>query len=163
MAALVLIFAAPPAMAQGFPGGKGGGGRGGGMRPSSGNMSRPNPSAEQSAPSPLAAFSGELHALREELLVRDDQADAWASMRDALHTYVDLESQANNVMRTASTIDPLQRIRNLADDSRARADALAKVSESINALTILLDERQRETFGLRLADAFAAGNQASNP
>jgi len=144
------------AMAQGFPGGGGKAGGHNGMRPSGGH-SQPAPSAEpQQASSPLATFLGDLHALRTELLIRDDQAAAWSSMRDTLRAYVDLESPSND-----PSMDPLQRIRNLADDTRARADALAKVGDSIGVLMPMLDNRQRETFGTHLVDAFAAGHAHS--
>lgn len=159
VALLLLAFSIAGAMAQGFPGGGGKGGRHGGMKPTGGS-SQPNPSAEQQQTSPLATFLGGLRALRTELLVREDQADAWTSMRDALRAYVDLEPQANETsMHNASiAVDPLQRIRNLADDTRARADALQKVGDGVGALMSVLDDRQRETFGQRLAEAFAAGS-----
>ena len=164
--ALLSMAISAGAMAQGFPGGGGGkpGGHGG-MRPSSA-PSRANPPAEQQqSSSPLATFLGGLHALRSELLVREDQADAWTSMRDALRAYVGLEPQTNEqamrVHDASIAIDPVQRIRNLADDTRTRADALKKVGDSVGALMTIMDERQRETFELRLADAFAAGYAAN--
>jgi hypothetical protein len=154
---LLAAFSITGALAQGFPGGGGKPGGRGGMKPS-GSVPRPNPSAEQQPSSPLATFLDGLRALRTELLVREDQTTAWTSMRDALRAYVDLEPQANErSMHSASiAVDPLQRIRNLADDTRARADALTKVGDSVGALITVLDDRQRETFGQRLADAFAA-------
>lgn len=162
VALLLLAFSITGAMAQGFPGGGGKGGRHGGMKPAGGS-SQPNPSAEQPI-SPLATFLGSLRALRTELLVREDQADAWTSMRDALRAYVDLEPQANEPsMHNASVaVDPLQRIHNLADDTRARADALQKVSDSVGALITVLDDRQRGTFEQRMADAFATGSASSH-
>jgi hypothetical protein len=140
------------AAAQGFPGGGGrGGGRGGAHAPPSDAKSQ-NPAATQSAADPLATFLGSLHALRMEILVRQEQVEAWTAMQDALRAYVDLEQNRN------SATDPLLRLRNLAADVRARADALQKVSDSMTALVGTLDDHQRQTFASRLGDAFAGGS-----
>jgi hypothetical protein len=137
------------AAAQGFPGGGGhGGGRGGAHAPPSGAKPSSSPAAQPAA-DPLATFLGSLHTLRMELLVRQEQVELWTGMQDALRAYVDLEKD-----RSAAS-DPVVRLRNLAADAHARADALQNVSESVAALVAALDDHQRQTFSLRLGDAFA--------
>lgn len=138
------------AAAQGFPGGGGhGGGRGGAHTPPSGTKPSSSPAAQQPAADPLATFLGSLHALRMEILVRQEQVEPWTAMQDALRAYVDIEQD-----RSAAS-DPVVRLRSLAADARARADALQKVSESVAALVAALDDHQRQTFSSRLGDAFA--------
>jgi predicted secreted protein len=140
------------AAAQGFPGGGGhGGGRGGAHTPPSGAKSQ-NPTPVQAAADPLATFLGSLHALRMEILVRQEQVEDWTTMQDALRAYVDQEQNRD------SATDPVLRLRNLAADARARADALQKVSDSMTALVGTLDDHQRQTFASRLGDAFAGGS-----
>ena len=77
-------------------------------------------------------------------------------MQDALREYVDLVQESGQQLRN-SAVDPLQRLHNLSDDARSRADALQKVSERMTALVAALDDHQRQAFGTRLADAFAGG------
>lgn len=149
-------MACPGATAQGYPGG--GGGRGGrGMHAPRSDTKSPN-AAARSAPDPLAAFFTSLHALRMELLVREDQAASWTTMQDALRAYVEL-SPANAVELPDTPTDPLTRLHGLADDARARADALQKVSDSVTGLVGALDDHQRQVFASRLADAFAGGSE----
>ncbi len=104
---------------------------------------------------PLETFLGTLHALRMEILVRDDQVERWTSMQDALRAY-DQQRDAGQQLRN-SAIAPVLRLRNLADDTRARADALQKVSDRVADLVTTLDDHQRQVFGARLAEAFASG------
>jgi hypothetical protein len=162
-AAIVAIMAvavsfssiAPEAAAQGFPGGGRGGGHGG-MRPSQGAAEHSNPAGSQTPQDPLANFLGTLHALRMELLVREDQVEHWTSMQDALRAYVDLGHDAEQQLRNPS-VDPSLRLANFADDARARADALQKVRDSTKELVAALDDHQRQVFGTRLADALSGG------
>ena len=146
------------AAAQGFPGGGGGGGgmRGGhgGMKPSGGSPTRPP--ADQPTSSPMAVFFERLRGMRMELLVRDDQVDRWTAMQDALRAYVDLERDTSGQRGATVAMDPLQHVRNLADTMRSQGDALQKVSDSIGSLMTILDDRQRNVFATRLADALAA-------
>lgn len=146
---------APNASAQGYPGGGGRGGGRGGMRPPQG-ADHSSPSAMQAPADPLATFLGTLHALRMEILIREDQVERWTSMQDALRAYVDQQREAGQQLRNPA-IDPVARLRNLADDARARADALQKVSDRVADLVTALDDHQRPVFGARLADAFAGG------
>ncbi|HEV7490640.1 MAG TPA: hypothetical protein VGO25_07525 [Rhodanobacteraceae bacterium] len=143
------------AEAQGFPGGGRGGGHGG-MRPSQGGGEHSNQAATPLTEDPLAGFLGTLHALRMELLVREDQVEHWSSMQDALRAYVDLGRDAGQQLRN-SAIDPLLRLNNFADDARARADALQKVRDRTTELVAALDDHQRQVFATRLADALSGG------
>jgi hypothetical protein len=151
------------AAAQGFPGGGGGGGRGGrgGTHAAPSGTKPMNPSTALPTADPLATFLGTLHTLRVEILVRQEQVERWTAMQDALRAYVDLEQDAAAQDRNAA-IDPLLRLRNLAVDAHARDDALQKVSDSVAALVTTLDDRQRQTFASRLADAFAGGSQRAS-
>lgn len=154
IAVLTIVSGTDPAAAQGFPAGGRGGGRGG-MRPQAGAQ-KSNAPAAQSAADPLANFLGDLHALRAEILVREDQVQRWTAMQDALRAYVELEQESDRQTRNAA-IDPLQRLRNLADDTRARADAMQKASASVADMAAALDDHQRQVFGTRLAEALADG------
>lgn len=154
----LLLVAGSDAMAQGFPGGGGGGGRGGhGMHGPPSGAKSPNANSPAAAADPLATFFGTLHALRMELLVREEQVEKWTAMQDALRAYVAQQQDAASAQRNAA--DPLVRLRDLADDARARADALQKVSDSLAALIGAFDDHQRQVFVTRLGDAFAGGAQ----
>jgi len=158
MSAIALAIASVDVCAQGFPGGGGGHGGRGGMRPP-GAAPKSNPSAEQAPPTPLATFLGSLRALRMELLVREDQVERWSAMQDALRACTDLEQEAAQPSRGVPA-DPVQRLHNLVDDARARADAMHEASDSIDAVVASLDDRQRQVFVGRLADAFAGAPRA---
>jgi phage shock protein A len=125
------------------------------VRPQAGAQ-KSNAPAAQSPADPLANFLGDLHALRAEILVRDDQVQRWTAMQDALRAYVELEQESDRQTRNAA-IDPLQRLRNLADDTRARADAMQEASASVTDMAAALDDHQRQVFGTRLAEALAEG------
>ena len=90
-----------------------------------------------------------------EILVRQEQVEGWTAMQDALRAYVDMEQNRD------SATDPLLRLRNLAADARARADALQKVSDSMTTLVGTLDDHQRQTFASWLGEAFAGGSPRS--
>jgi hypothetical protein len=147
---------APEASAQGYPGGGGHGGGRGGMRPSQAGTDHSNSAPTQAPADPLETFLGMLHALRMEILVRDDQVERWTSMQDALRAYVDQQRDAGRQLRNPA-IDPVLRLRNLADDARARADALQKISDRAAELAKALDDHQRQVFSTRLAEAFSGG------
>ena len=129
------------------------------MRPPPGGGARPEAPAERVAPSPMPALLDRLRALRMELLIREDQLARWNAMQDALRAYVDLEKDGAErlaKLRSANApVDALKQVRAMSDDLEARAGALRKVSDSLAALAGALDERQRNTFDSRLADAFA--------
>lgn len=146
----------PEASAQGYPGGGGHGGGRGGMRSPQAGADHSNPAATQAPADPLETFVGTLHALRMEILVREDQVERWTSMQDALRAYVDQQRDAGQQLRNPA-IDPVLRLRNLADDTRARADALQKASDRVAELVTALDDHQRQVFSARLADAFTGG------
>lgn len=150
------IGAALGAGAQGFPGGGGRfGGRGGMGRHPDEMPHREAPRAQRPA-DPLVTFFASLRALRMELLVREDQVAAWTAMQDALRAYVESAPQDHDLaIPEEAPPDALQRLAALAADTRRRADALPRVSDRVSVLMKVLDERQRTTFGTRLANAFA--------
>lgn len=156
MMAVLAAFSSMPrtADAQGYPAGGRGGGHGG-MRPSQGSE-HSNQAATSAPGDPLADFLGTMHALRMELLVREDQVERWSSMQDALRAYVDLGRDEGQQLRNPA-IDPLLRLNNFADDARARADALQKVRDRTTELIAALDDHQRQVFATRLADALSGG------
>ena len=86
-----------------------------------------------------------------QVLVRDNQAPAWAAMRDAVRAYVDSSRGP-----TGSAADPLEQLHRLSEDSRSRAASLTKVESSVAAVAQILDEGQRQIFVNSLADDFAA-------
>ena len=141
------------ASAQGYPGkgGGGGGGHHGGNRDSTLPACAPSNGAAGSADA-FATFLGELHALRTQLLIRDDQSTAWTAMRDALRAYVEQSASAG----TQADGEPLQRIRALADGEQTRATALTGLSGTLDALNRVMDEGQRRTFAQRMQADFAA-------
>src|SRR5689334_8122530 len=157
MAALFAFSSmASDALAQGYPGGGGRGGGRGGMRPSQASAEHSNSAPAQAPVDPLEIFLGTLHTLRMEILVRDDQVERWTSMQDAVRAYVEQQRDAGQQSRNPA-IDPALRLRNLAEDARARADALQKISDRIAELAKALDDHQRQLFNTRFAEAFSDG------
>jgi len=150
------------AQAQGFPGGGGHGGGGhGGM---GGHHQGGAPRAPADAPShsdPLATFNEGLRALRETLLIREEQAPAWMAMRDALQAYVEMQQTRRLLASDGIPLDSLQRLKKFADDERSRADALKLVSQTMEAMVMKLDAQQTQVFMGRLDDAFAPRTTAS--
>jgi hypothetical protein len=144
---LLGVLAIADASAQGFPG-KGGGGHRDGHRDSATAACAPGDAAGTA--DAFATFLGDMHVLRTELLIRDDQTTAWTAMRDALRSYVEQSAAP------AVPADPLQRIETLADSAAARATALASLSATMAALNRVLDDGQRRTFAAKLQADFAA-------
>lgn len=141
--------AAGPALGQGFPGGGGNG------PPPAGGMPRrgaPPAAASQpreaAAPDPLVRLFAQLRELRSDLLIREDQADTWTALREALRVYVD-ETSAPPASNTAQA-DPRRSLRDRATQARQRADALERAVDRLDALAARLDTDQRRRLDARL-------------
>lgn len=149
------------AMHDGFaqmPGGGFKGGQGGGHRGQQGAR-RDAPRADTApapAPDPLATFFLELRSLREGLMIRQEQVDAWVAMREALRSYVELVP-ATGTGTEISSGTPLLALRQRVERSRKLAAALQDVEARVDALLPVLDAHQQTLFQSRLAAAFAAG------
>lgn len=152
-AVLLAALLAGEVPAQGFPGGSGNGPPGHGPRRGAPPAAAPAPREQPAAADPLAVFFTELRTLRVALLIRDDQAEAWAAMRDALRAYVDLAATPRSAPVDAA--DPLPRLADLAALARERAAILSTVAEHVDTLAGRLDARQRQAFLQALDAAFA--------
>lgn len=157
LALVLAAVAAGPACAQGFPGG------GNGPPPAGGMPRRGAPPAgailrETAAPDPLARLFAQLRELRGDLLIREDQADSWTALREALRAYVD--ATAAPVAMSAGRADPRRSLRDRATQARERADALERAVDRLDALAARLDADQRRRLDARL-DAIVQAPAAS--
>lgn len=146
--ALVLAAAAAgPACAQGFPGGGNGPPPAGGM-PRRGAAPAAAIPRETATPDPLVRLFAQLRELRSDLLIREDQADTWTALRDALRAYGD--ATAAPVASSADRADPRRSLRDRATQARERADALERAVDRLDALAAVLDSDQRRRLDARL-------------
>ncbi len=157
---LLVCMAIGESCAQ-MPGGGGGGGFGGhgsGGRhgPQGANKHAPRPdSAPAATPDPLTTFFLGLRALREGMMLRQEQVETWIAMREALRSYIELGPAS--ALASASDIPPLQALHTRVAQARAKADALQQVDGRIAALMPILDANQRTQFETQLTNAFNAG------
>ena len=100
---------------------------------------------------PLKTFFEDLRALREVIVIRDEQAEAWIALREALREY----ATAKPAGPPASGLAPERAIALMADEARRRADTLERVSHGLGAVRAALDDHQRNLFDARLTSAFA--------
>ena len=131
-------------------GGPPGGGRGGPPR----DMKAGAPPAATPMVDPLKAFFEQLRSLREVILLRDDQTEAWVALRDGLREYA--ISKPSRPPAPGNGQSAQDAIRIMADEARHRADNLQHISASLDTLRGVLDEHQRALFDARLQSTFAA-------
>ncbi|PZQ17387.1 MAG: hypothetical protein DI564_06155 [Rhodanobacter denitrificans] len=149
LAFALAVATAAPTHAQGFPGGgppPAGGAPRRGAAPAAATM------RETAAPDPLVRLFAQLRELRSDLMIREDQAEAWTALRDAVRAYVD-ETTAPRASG-AGRADPRRGLRDRATQARQHADALERVVDRLDALADRLDGDQRRRLDARL-DALA--------
>jgi hypothetical protein len=148
LAFVLAAAAASPAGAQGFPGGGGNGPPPAGGMPRRGAPPAAAIPRESAAPDPLVRLFEQLRELRSDLLIREDQADTWTALRDALRAYVD--TAPASAAAGAGRADPRRSLRDRATQARERADALEHAVDRLDALAALLDADQRRRLDARL-------------
>lgn len=142
---------------EGFaqPGGMGGAGGpppGGGRGGPPHEMKGGGPGGAMPAADPLKTFFEDMRSLRDVLVLRDDQTEAWIALREALREHATARPAGPGASRDDAS--PERAIRNLADEARRRADALQRIGDTLDTLRGSLDEHQRSLFDARLSSAF---------
>jgi hypothetical protein len=99
------------------------------------------------------ALLSNLRTLRMDILVRQEQVNAWTAMEDALRTYRDRVQEASS-SATVPT-DPLVRLQDVGNILLERADAAQAANARIADLVAALDDHQKQLFVAKLAEAFS--------
>ena len=148
IACAALAFAVFDAGAQGYPK-RGGGGQRGDM-----NRGESNRPATPVSTDPFGALERELPSLQVDLLIRQEQLEAWrvyerdvrdiAEMERARHRHLLALRNFGETPPTAITF-----VNSLVEDDRQRAEAGVELKRHLEQLYTKLDDAQRRTFDRR--------------
>jgi hypothetical protein len=145
------------AMAQGRPGGRGGGGEMGRQGASKGGEQRPS-AAVPGASEAYSALERELPSLKVDLLLTTDQLEPWQLLERDIRAAAELERHRTRqllALRDVSREPPTAQalVAMLADLDRRKADASADVRLHLDALFSRLDARQKQMLDRRVAQS----------
>jgi hypothetical protein len=150
IAAAALALAAESA-AQGYP--KRGGQRGEAGKGGESSAQRPG-STSAAMPDPFGALERELPSLKVDLMVREEQLDAWRVYARDVRDLAEMERARRRhlvALRAAGEAPPtaLNFINSLVEDDRLRAEAGIELKRHVEQLYARLDDGQRRTFDRR--------------
>jgi hypothetical protein len=147
--ACAVLAIATDAAGQGYPK------RGGGQR---GESRSADPEARKSpvtpAFDPFGALERELPSLKIDLMVREEQLDAWRVYERDVRDIAEMERARRRhllALRDVADTPPtaVKVINSLVEDDRQRAEAGAELKRHLEQLYAKLDEGQRRTFDRR--------------
>jgi hypothetical protein len=149
--ALVLVAIAADASAQGYP--KRGGGQRGESSKGGGDPEARKPSTAP-AFDPFGALERELPSLKVDMMVREEQLDAWRVYERDVRDIAEMERARRRhltSLREFGDAPPtaVKVIGAIVEDDRQRAEAGVELKRHLEQLYAKLDEAQRRTFDRR--------------
>ena len=150
--AIMMAAIATDACAQNYPRRGGSGQQRGDTNKSNESERRPSPAI--AAIDPYGALERELPSLKVDLMMREEQLDAWRVYERDIRDIAEMErARRRHVMalRDLGETPPpaVKFIGSLVEDDRLRAEASAELKRHVEQLYARLDEGQRRTFDRR--------------
>ena len=147
--AAVLIAVVATAGAQNYPR-RGGGAQHGDMSKTEGEQRR----QPAQPPEPYGALERELPSLKVDLLIREEQLDAWRVFERDIRDIAEMErARRRHLMALRDPGDKppsaIALLDSLAQEDRLKADATAELKRHVEQLYAKLDDAQRRTFDRR--------------
>jgi len=151
LAALLVATLAAESAAQNYP--RRGGGQRGEMN-KGGDPAAQRSSSTASAPDPFGALERELPSLKVDLLVREEQLDAWRVYERDVRDLAEMERVRRRHLMALRNFGETQPtavtfINSLVEDDRLRFEAGAELKRHLEQLYAKLDDGQRRTFDRR--------------
>lgn len=152
IAAVTALFLIADAAAQGPP-------RRGGQRPDMQERSeRPRPAASLLVADPFSALERELPSLRTDLSLQAEQLAPWRAFERDVRAVAEMgRSQRRRLMSLPLADDKrptgMAVMTSLAEDARAKADAIANLQRLLEAVYATLDEKQKAMLDRRIVQS----------